>query len=135
MRLRFWYHLPDLRVLSVTDYGDCLERDINPNITLRCNRDPDNLVSARGATGSATGWGDCWARPSSSGGWRPATTSSRRRTSACPIWSSVSYACEGGPTQHAHDPARVAVMPMNYEEAKRQLVLHAGAIDEAQKAM
>ena len=26
-------------------------------------------------------------------------------------------------------------MPMNYEEAKRQLVLHAGAIDEAQKAM
>lgn len=26
-------------------------------------------------------------------------------------------------------------MPMNYEEAKRQLVLHAGAIDEAQKVM
>src|SRR5262249_50249578 len=48
---------------------------------------------------------------------------------------SVSYACEGGPTQHAHNPARVAVMPMNYDEAKRQLVLHAGAIDEAQKAM
>jgi hypothetical protein len=57
--------------------AECIERDVNPNIPLRSNRDPERWAWDPEATGSGTGWSGCSARPSNSGGWRPGTRSSR----------------------------------------------------------